>query len=176
MDWTRIGGAPKLRDRKISLRNATPADRAVLEEVYASTRAEELAPVPWPPETKRAFLAQQFAAQDASYRQHYAGADFLLVAVDELPAGRLYLHERGDEIRIMDIALLPPFRARGLGGALIREVLNEGARLRTRVTIHVETFNPARRLYERLGFVETSLTPDPVYRLFEWRPPLRPGG
>ena len=54
----------------------------------------------------------------------------------------------------MDIALLPEYRGRGIGTALLEELLVEADATGRRVTIHVERFNPARRLYERLGFVE----------------------
>ena len=52
----------------------------------------------------------------------------------------------------MDLALLPPFRGRGIGTGLLRGIFSEGDRACKRVSIHVEAFNPALRLYERLGF------------------------
>ena len=83
-------------------------------------------------------------------------------------AGRLYVHRREREIRIMDIALLPEFRGRGIGTKLLNEILMEGERTGRPVTIHVESFNPARRLYERLGF--TRVASNGVYLLLEWKP------
>ena len=64
----------------------------------------------------------------------------------------MYLDRRAAEIRIVDIALLPPWRNRGVGTALLRNILAEGERAELPITIHVECFNPALRLYERLGF------------------------
>jgi GNAT superfamily N-acetyltransferase len=116
--------------------------------VYASTRGDELANVPWDDEAKEAFLRAQFDAQDRWWREHYVGASFDVVLVDGEPAGRLYVYETADEIRIVDIALLPGHRSRGIGSALLRGILARGRR----VTIHVERMNPALRLYERLGF------------------------
>jgi ribosomal protein S18 acetylase RimI-like enzyme len=136
----------------ITLRPSTPADRALLEAVYASTREAELALVEWEDAAKRAFVAQQFAAQDRHYREHYPGATLDVIEADGEPAGRLYVHWGDTDIRIMDIALLPEFRGRGIGTPLVRELLAAGRASGRRVSIHVERGNPARRLYERLGF------------------------
>jgi ribosomal protein S18 acetylase RimI-like enzyme len=134
----------------VRLRPVTDADRPFLLELYAGVRAPELALVPWDEATKRAFVAQQFAAQDAHYRAHYPGATLDVVEVGGAPAGRLYVHRGEHDVRIMDIALAPEHRGRGIGTALLRALIAEaGART---LSIHVEAGNPARRLYERLGF------------------------
>jgi GNAT superfamily N-acetyltransferase len=137
--------------------------------VYASTRAEELAVVPWDEPTKQAFLAQQFEAQDVHYKRHYPDATFELIEVDGEPAGRLYVDRRKEEIRIIDIALLPPFRGRGIGAALLRKLIDEADANGRKLSIHVERENRARTLYERLGFAEVS-DEGGVYVLME-RPP-----
>ena len=138
--------------RSIVLRPTTPADRELLFRVYASTREEELAPVPWPPEAKEAFLRQQFEAQDAWWRTNYTGASFEVVVADGIDAGRLYLWEGPSEVRIVDVALLPEARRGGIGTRLVRDVQARAAAAGKAVTIHVERMNPALRLYERLGF------------------------
>jgi ribosomal protein S18 acetylase RimI-like enzyme len=145
-----------------------PEDASFLEQVYASTRAEELALVDWDQEQKAAFLRMQFAAQDRYYRERYPGAKFDVILKDGALAGRLYVHRRAAEIRIMDIALLPEHRGAGIGTMLLREVMAEGARSGIPVTIHVERFNPALRLYERLGF--RPIKDKGVYLLMEWSP------
>lgn len=137
----------------VSLRAAEDADLPFLLAVYASTREEELAPVPWTPEQKLAFITMQFRAQHQYYQEHYTGADWLVVEVDGEPAGRLYLHTGPDEIRIVDIALLPAFRGEGTGETLVRKVIQDAEDGGLCVRIHVEKQNPARSLYERLGFV-----------------------
>jgi ribosomal protein S18 acetylase RimI-like enzyme len=134
----------------IELLPVEPGDREFLCRVYASTRAEELAVVPWDEAQKDAFLRSQFDAQDRWYREHYPRASYDVVLIDSEPAGRLYLHRGDTEIRIVDIALLREHRGRGVGTRLLRDVLAEAAG--RRVTIHVERMNPAPRLYERLGF------------------------
>ena len=137
---------------EITLRRSTAADRALLEAVYRSTREAELTLVQWDDAAKRAFVAQQFAAQDKHYREHYPGATLDVIEADGEPAGRLYVHWGDSDIRIMDIALLPTFRGRGIGTRLLRELLDAGRASRRSVSIHVERGNPAQNLYERLGF------------------------
>jgi ribosomal protein S18 acetylase RimI-like enzyme len=149
----------------VALRPVEPADEPFLRRVYASTRAEELELVPWDETHKESFLRMQFDAQDRWYREHYAGATYEVVLVDGERAGRLYVRRGEDEIRIMDIALLPQHRGDGVGTSLVRDLLAEAEVDGKRVTIHVERFNPALRLYERLGF---SIAEDKgVYLLLE---------
>jgi ribosomal protein S18 acetylase RimI-like enzyme len=136
----------------VSLRPLGPGDRELVFRVYASTRAEELAVVPWGDAQKEAFLRAQFDAQNRWYCEHYVGASFDVVLVDDEPRGRLYVYRGTDEIRIVDIALLPEHRGNGVGTALLRELLSEADAAGKRLTIHVERFNRALRLYERLGF------------------------
>ena len=103
--------------------------------------------VDWTDEMKDAFVRQQFTAQHAWYQEHYQGATFDVVLIDGIPAGRLYVHRRPDEIRL-------------------RDVLAEGEAVGKPVTIHVEVYNPAMRLYERLGF--KPVEDRGVYYLMKW--------
>jgi len=137
---------------QIALRPITDADLPFLTRLYASTREEELAVVDWPAEQKEAFLRQQFDAQHAWYREQYAGASFDVVERDGERVGRLYVARWPGEIRIVDISLLPEYRGQSLGTALLETVFAEADAAGQPVSIHVERFNPALRLYERLGF------------------------
>ena len=150
------------------LRRVAAEDRAFLVELYGSTRERELARVPWDRATRAAFVEQQFAAQDAHYRSPYPGATLDVVEVAGERAGRLYVHRGPSDIRIMDIALLPAHRGKGTGSRLISRLMEEAALSQRCLSIHVERYNPALRLYERLGFV---LKEDKgVYLLMEWNP------
>ncbi|HEX2189052.1 MAG TPA: GNAT family N-acetyltransferase [Longimicrobiaceae bacterium] len=153
---------------RIALRQAESGDTEFLFRLYASTREEELAAVPWKPAEKEAFLRQQFTAQHAFWKEHYAGTSFDLLLVDGEPAGRLYVARWPRELRIVDIALVPEHRGGGIGTALIQRLFTEADREGKPVRIHVEVFNPARRLYDRLGFVQVE--DKGVYLLME-RPP-----
>jgi ribosomal protein S18 acetylase RimI-like enzyme len=135
----------------VTLRPAGPADEPFLLAVYASTRADELTLVEWSDAEKDAFVLQQFTAQTAHYRE-YENATFDVIEVDGEPAGRLYVARWEHELRIMDVALLPERRGAGVATLLLGELLAEAAEAGKKVSIHVEVGNPARRLYERLGF------------------------
>ncbi len=157
-------GTPAAR---IALRPARVADHEFLVAVYAATRAGELALVPWSEAERDAFIRMQFDAQDSHYRQHYDGITFDVVELEGRAAGRLYVDRRADDIRIVDISLLPEFRDAGIGSALIQELLDEAAASGRTASIHVEMHNRARLLYERMGFRE--IAEHGVYRLLEWR-------
>ena len=152
----------------IALRPAQPADRGFLAEVYASTRAEELALAGFSAEQQAAFLAQQFEAQRVHYAAHFSGASYDIVLVDGEPSGRLIVDRRRNEIRIIDLALLPAQRSRGVGGRLLRAIIDEADAAGVAVTFHVERHNRALRLYERLGF--TTVSDDGAHLLVQ-RPP-----
>jgi ribosomal protein S18 acetylase RimI-like enzyme len=151
------------------LRPATDADREFLRDVYASTRDEELAQVAWPEGQREAFVRMQFDLQHAEYHRVYPDASFDVIQVGGVPAGRLYVDRRPGDLRIVDIALLPPFRNTGIGGRLLADLLAEAALAGAKVSIHVEINNRAARLYERLGFV--ALGEQGFYRRMEWPAP-----
>lgn len=155
--------------RRTDLRPVTDDDREFLFRVYASTREEELSVVPWSDEQKESFLRFQFGAQSRYWNEHFPDASFDVIELDGEPVGRLYVDRRDDEIRLIDIALLPEHRGKGLGGELMDEILTEGAEKGLLVRIHVERENPAMRLYERLGFEK--IEEQGVYDLMEWTPP-----
>ena len=157
----------------VALRPIREEDRDLLCRIYASTRWEELAPVPWPDAAKLDFLRAQFEQQHAFYQANYPGAEWLVVEREGAPAGRLYLHRRDDEIRLVDIALLPEHRGAGTGTALLRSLIAEAEASGKPVTIHVEKNNPALSLYERLGF--RPIADKGVYHLME-RPVGGPAG
>jgi ribosomal protein S18 acetylase RimI-like enzyme len=157
-----------LATESLALRPVSAGDDAFVRRVYAAAREEELSVVGWDDAQRDAFLRQQFDAQDAYYREHYHPATFDVIELDGEPAGRFYVARWEDEIRIIDISLLPQHRGKGVGTALLQGLLAEAADARKRVSIHVEKHNPALRLYERLGFAR--VTDTGVYLLMEASP------
>ena len=150
------------------LRPATDADYDFMRRLYHSTREEEMRHFPLDDSQKRAFLDQQFAAQFQHYAQHYPTCERNIIEKNGEPAGRLWIDEWRDQIRLVDIALMPEHRGTGIGTKLVRDVLARGAAADKPVTIHVEAFNPALRLYERLGFVKVDT--NGLYYLMRWTP------
>lgn len=140
------------RGLSLDLRGVAAQDADFLRDLYASTRWDELAPTGWPEPHKREFLAQQWEAQRHYYGKHYAEADNLVIEHGQAgPIGRLVLH-CGADLRLVDIALLPAWRGHGLGTGLLQMLCAQADQLQMPIVAHVETFNPAQRLYARLGF------------------------
>ena len=153
----------------LKFRPVADSDLPFLAQVYASTRAEEIAVVPWSAQQKAAFLDMQFRAQHSHYQQHYPAAERLVILRRAEQLGRLYLDRGEREHSIIDIALLPDYRRRGYGTALLQDLLDEAAAAGKAVEIYVEKFNPALRLYRRLGFVPVE--EQGVYDRMRWTPP-----
>ena len=152
----------------ISFRPIQDADLGFLRGLYASTRADEMAVLPWTEQEKDDFIRFQFDAQHRYYHEQFSDAEFLVIEKDGEAIGRLYIDRREDEHRVIDIALLPAHRRSGIGGGILRDVLDEAAKAGKLVRIHVEANNPAMRLYLRLGFEKIEELG--VYHLMEWVP------
>jgi ribosomal protein S18 acetylase RimI-like enzyme len=138
--------------RTTLLRTVGEEDGELLYRVYESTRAEELAVLPWDEPTREAFLRAQFGAQAVYYHQRYPHASYDVVVAGGEPVGRLYVDRAGEAVRVIDVALLPGHRGRGIGRALLTRVVDEAHAMGKPVRLQVERSNRARRLYERLGF------------------------
>ena len=155
----------------VELRDERIDDEPFVADLYAETRHTELAPVPWNETQKHFFLRSQFALQRDYYRQHYKGAEFLVIVERDTPIGRIYLHQGHDEIRLMEIALIQQRQGCGIGTRLVGalgELANDDD---CELTLHVERDNPAVRLYQRLGF---TLREERGVNLFLGRAPAIP--
>lgn len=155
-----------------ALRPETEDDIPFLMQLYASTRERELAQVAWDAEQRQAFLASQFQAQRHHYRTAIAACVFQVIEHNGIAAGRLYTEMRATRIYIVDIALLPGHCGRGIGGAILQALQAKAGAMGLGVGIMVETFNPALRLYRRLGFADVAN--HGVYLEMEWMPGAAP--
>lgn len=153
----------------IALRPVAPEDERLLYEVYASTRADELAHVPWSEAQREAFLKMQLNARDQSYRMHYPDIEDRIILFNNTGAGRLIVVRTNEEIRLADVALLPEYRRAGIGTALVKDLLSEASETGKPIRLQVERENQhARRLYERLGF--TTPGENSTHFQMEYRP------
>jgi predicted GNAT family acetyltransferase len=147
--------APELAAQGMALRPEAQEDDAFLLALYATTRQAELDQVEgWTEEQKQAFVAMQFNAQRQHYRQNLTNVALDVIARDGVPIGRLYTQERETTLHIIDILLDPAERGAGLGAALLKQLAKDAHAAGKVLSIFVETYNPARRLYGRLGFVQ----------------------
>ena len=149
----------------ITLRPVVAEDEPLLLELYASTRAAEMAMVPWTREQQEAFVRMQFEAQRAHYKKIHPDANHDIIMSNGRPVGRLYVARTTDRIEIMDITVLPQERNAGIGSSLIKALMDEAESSRP-LRIYVENFNPSLRLFERLGF--KAAEEDGFMLLMEW--------
>jgi len=150
-----------------TLRRVQEADEALLLELYSSTRADELALVPWDAVQKQAFLQMQFSAQQRHYRAYFPHARHEMIEAEGQPVGRLYVDRRETEIRILDVTLLPETRRRGIGTIILQNLMKEAVQANKSLSISVESFNRSLRLFQRLGFVK--MEESGASWLMEWR-------
>ena len=151
----------------IQFRELEESDMEFLQELYATTRAAELAMLPWSDEQKNEFVQMQFEAQHGFYQEQFADSEFWILERAGLKLGRLYLDRRENEFRIVDISLMPNFQGMGLGSQILKAVMADAQSQQLPVTIHVEKNNPAMKLYKRLGF--ELIEDQGVYDLMQWK-------
>lgn len=153
----------------LTLQPATEADLGFLKDLYATTRDQEMQMVPWTDEQKRQFLDMQFHAQHTFYHDAYPGSSFDIILLDGQPIGRLYVYRSESVYNILDIAIMPEWRGQGIGTYYMHSVMDEAAASGRPVAIHVEFYNPAQRLYDRLGF--RRIEEVGVHYAMQWDPP-----
>jgi ribosomal protein S18 acetylase RimI-like enzyme len=152
----------------LSSRPVTGEDAAFLLELYASTRELELSLVPWDTAQKSAFVQMQFNAQQQHYAEHYPNAVHELLLCEGESIGKIHIARNAESIHILDFIIAPPQRRRGIGTMILKELQHEAAATGKSVRGYVEVFNPALRLFEKLGFSKIEETG--YHRLLEWRP------
>ena len=140
---------------QLSVRAATPEDEPFLRDVYATTRAAELAAVPWNEGQKRAFCDQQFDAQIADYRRTFRETEDLVVCHGATAVGRILKALTRNEFILLDFVLMPEHRNRGWGSFLLGMMQDEARTALVPIVLYVELHSPAVAFYRRHGFVIT---------------------
>ena len=152
----------------IALRPEQPADETFLLQLYTSTRQEELDLTNWDAPTRAAFVKMQFQAMRQSYASMFPDGTFSIVLRGDLAIGRIVVHRDKHEIRLVDMALTPEMRNRGIGTKLVKALQVEARQAGKPVRLHVLKGNRAARFYERLGFKFAGDTG--VYLEMTWPP------
>lgn len=135
------------------LRVQTGDDLVFLQTLFVARRWAEVSRVPgWSDAQRRTFLHAQEQLQRQHYEKHYASADFLIIEQAGTPIGRLCVHHTPEDVRVVDIALLPAWHGKGIGTDLLQWVLSQADSAHRSCSLSVEQGSPARRLYHRLGF------------------------
>jgi ribosomal protein S18 acetylase RimI-like enzyme len=151
----------------ITLRPEGRVDEAFLLELYAGTREDERVAMGWPDGTWKAFVGMQFNAQQKGYRAVFPNAEFSIILTGDQTIGRMIVNRAEDEIRLVDLAVLPGRRGRGIGTALIQNLLREAAASGKPARLSAIKGQRALQLYQRLGFRKTG--EDSMRDRMEWR-------
>jgi len=152
----------------LTLRLVTPADDAFLLSVYDSTRADELSQAEWQEGQKELFVKWQFDLQRREYEARFPDAEYNVILIGDRPAGRIWIGRDSEQIRLLDIALLPEFQNRGAGTILLRRLIDESKEAGKPLRHMVFVLNDdAHRFYERLGFV--MIEEFGAYKHMEWK-------
>lgn len=157
---------------ELRLRAALPGDDAFCRELYASTR-DDLRQLPMPTEMLAGLVAMQQRVHEEGRRRVYPDAEVLILEYGEQPAARVVLDAGGQDWRLVDLAVLPALRGRGLGAALLAALQRRAAGCGAGVKLSVlRTNGAALRLYERAGFVACG--GDALQQQMIWTPPASP--
>lgn len=160
-----------------ALRVAEPEDEAFLYEMFVASRERELAPLP--EELRETIARQQYGIQQGGVEADYPDAQrFVVLGGGDrpggpgAPVGMIILAVRPDTLWVVDVALHPGHRNRGLGAAVIGSLMDTCRQSGRTLKGSVTPYNPARRLYARLGIRE--LATERGYIALEWRPESLP--
>lgn len=156
----------------VQARRAVPDDEPFIRQVFFAVRAPEFAPAGMSPEQLGLFLTQQYNAMRSYYAQEFPATVYWILESDGYPIGFEAVLD-ADELHLIDLALLPEARNQGIGTARMKRMQAMAANAGKDIILCVEIFNPAQRLYDRLGFqVEGE---QGLYRTMRWSPGLASG-
>ena len=140
--------------RGFGARHPVPADAPFLAALYASTRGDLLGDGSADPVFAAQLIAMQQRLQTRDYAARFPTAEVVLLEHAGLPFARLVVHTNAARIRLVDIALLPAARGRGLGGRILQALQQWARRRALPLSLAVHPGNHgARRLYAGLGFL-----------------------
>lgn len=157
---------------RLALRPEREDDQAFRYSLFCVSRPPEWDMVQLDPQFREQLMRHQFEAQTTSYRAQFPKARFDIIELAGQSIGRIVVDRPGSMLHIVDQAIVPQLRNKGLGTAIMRSLMDEAGARGLPIRLMVGSSNdPSLRLYLRLGFtpIEESL----AYIELEWR--ARPG-
>jgi len=152
----------------LHLRPERDDDRGFRYQLFCDSRQPEFALLP--PPVYQQVMAHQFHAQTVGYRGQFPQARFDIIELAGERIGRIVVDRSGTMMHIVDQAIVPTLRGRGIGTAIMRALMDEAQAAGLPVRLEVASENdPSFRLYQRLGFVPIETYP--FYMRLEWRSP-----
>lgn len=152
----------------ITFRMIHDSDTAFLKKLYGDCRAQEFEAIAWSDRDRENFIALQFEAQDKSYKTTFVEAAHRIIQLDGADIGRLIINRTDQSFHIIDLSILSIYRGRGIGGDILKSIINEARVGSVPVSLSVIQNNPAISLYHRLGFQQTGVSG--LYISMQWSP------
>lgn len=153
----------------ITLRDEEDGDEALLRQLFETGRGAPLLSSGLPPALVDQLIAQQLLARERGHSSTHPRARRQVVLAGQAPVGRLSVDRSGNPWYLVDLAVLPRARGRGIATELLARLQAEAGAAGVAIELHVATDNPARSLYQQNGFAVTaSEGPDLHMR---WAPP-----
>ena len=156
----------------LTLRPARTDDEEFLNRLFYSVYLEKLQLVALSAEEKKTLVELMYQSFTRHYNSVAPASDDRLVLLDNESIGRMILLHLREEIRLADLAILPQYRCRGIGSALIGQLQTESTMSKRPIRLQVARFDRALRLYQRLGFYKIDVAGP--YLHLEWSS-KRPG-
>lgn len=154
----------------LHLRPERDEDAPFRFKLFCESRPAEFALLQLDPAGFEQLMRFQFHAQTVTYRANFPDARFDIIERDRAPIGRIVVNRPGTMLHIVDQAIVPELRNRGLGTAIMKALMDEATGNGLPVRLKVASTNdPSMRLYRRLGFVP--IRTEPLSIEMEWRAP-----
>ena len=153
----------------LAVRPALPQDEPFLYDLYFAIRGPEFALAPITEAQRVALIEMQFRAQMNAYAAMYPNTCYHIVLLDSRPIGRLWVARQEDAYDLVDIAILPDLRNKGIGAALIQRLQADAQQAKLPIRSMVLRFSPGSlRFHQRLGF--QIVREDVMHFHMVWRP------
>lgn len=153
---------------KIVIRPGVSADTPFFERLYFETRRDEFSQIGWDENQLAPFLKMQFDLQTRAYAMQYTTAETFTIESGGAKVGRLITSDEPNELRLIDIAVLPESRGLGIGSFVMEKLQTEAAKTEKPVTLQVLKTNlPAIGLYEKFGFAACG--ENDLYLMMQWQ-------
>lgn len=145
----------------IELRAAAPDDRAFVERTYFETQR-------WLIEALFGWRGEEI--ERAKFAEHHNPASTQIISMDGVDVGWMSIERAFESLDLDGIYILPAYQRHGIGTALIRDLIADALERGVILRLNTAKINPARKLYERLGFV---VTHEDLYKVYMEHPATR---
>jgi ribosomal protein S18 acetylase RimI-like enzyme len=166
-----VAGTTQSEATGIQLRLAASGDQEFLLQLYLATQPMETASWNMDATAREQLMRMQFRGRAQTYTAQYPDAEDWILCLNEetdtqVRVGRHLVLRQQDSILGVDLAILPRYQGHGIGSRALREIQRQCAADGLSFRLQVLHTNPAKRLYDRLGF--RIVSQDLLFAHMEW--------